>query len=126
MTSKVFYSDWHARPTKDVCGGIRRKVITTDNIMVVKYLYEPGALFPDHHHPQEQIVMVTRGELEFWVKDNDNYDIKNKKYHLYPGSILTLPGNIPHGARVIGNETVESINIFYPIKEEFLSETEKK
>ena len=85
--------------------------------MVVQYIYKPGAVFPKHQHPQEQIVIVNKGKIEFWVKEERN------RYILQAGNILTIPGNIPHGASVIGNEVVESINIFHPIKEEFLSET---
>lgn len=119
MNSKIQFINWRSRQLKELPGGIRRRVISTDNIMVVQYLYEPAAIFPAHQHPQEQIVLVEKGELEFWVESEEN------KYCLTPGSILTIPGNVTHGARVRGSETVESINIFHPIKEEFLSEAQQ-
>ena len=116
MTDEIQFTNWETLRAKDIPGGVRRKVISTDNIMVVQYIYEPGAVFPKHQHPQEQIVIIYKGELEFWIKDEKN------RYHLKPGSILTIPGNILHGASVVGSEIVQSINIFHPIKEEFLSE----
>jgi quercetin dioxygenase-like cupin family protein len=117
MNEKVQFIHWKDRPIKNLHGGIQRKVITTDNIMIVQYIYEPGADFPKHQHPQEQVVMVNNGELEFWVEKEEN------KFNLNPGSILTIPGDMPHGARVLGDQPVDSINIFHPIKEEFLSES---
>ena len=117
MKQKVQFIQWKDRPIKNLPGGIQRKVIATDNIMIVQYIYEPGALFPKHQHPQEQIVLVNNGELEFWIEKEKN------KFNLIAGSILTIPGNIPHGARVLGDQHVDSINIFHPIKEEFISES---
>jgi len=120
MTDKTQFMRWETLRAKDLPGGVQRKVFSTDHIMVVQYIYEPGAVFPKHQHPQEQIVIVDKGELEFWIKEEKN------KYHLRPGSVLAIPGDIPHGASVVGDEVVESINIFHPIKEEFLSEAEQK
>ncbi len=120
MNSKMQFTNWCNCHLKELPGGIKRRVISTDNIMVVQYLYEPNAVFPAHQHPQEQIVLVEKGELEFWVESEEN------KFYLKAGSILTIPGNISHGARVHGSKSVESINIFHPIKEEFLSEAEEK
>jgi len=119
MNSKIQFTNWHTRHLKELPGGIRRRVISTDKIMVVQYLYEPAAVFPAHQHPQEQIVLVEKGELEFWIESEEN------KFRLTPGSILTIPGNATHGARVCGSESVESINIFHPIKEEFLNEAQE-
>ena len=120
MTDNIQFTNWETLRAKTLPDGVKRKVISTNNLMVVQYIYEPGAVFPKHHHPQEQIIIVEKGELEFWVEE------EKSKYHLKSGSILTIPGDIPHGASVVGNEMVESINIFHPIKEEFLSEAEEK
>ena len=120
MNSKIQFTNWRTRQLKKLPGGIRRRVISTDKIMVVQYLYEPAAVFPAHQHPQEQIVLVVKGELEFWVEN------ENQKFYLRADSILTIPGNILHGACVTGSEPVESINIFHPIKEDFLNEAKEK
>lgn len=120
MNPKIQFTNWRNRQLKELPGGIQRRVISTDKVMVVQYLYEPNAVFPAHQHPQEQIVLVEKGELEFWVESEEN------KFRLTRGSILTIPGNTTHGARVCDSEAVESINIFHPIKEEFLSEAQEK
>jgi quercetin dioxygenase-like cupin family protein len=114
MPEEVRFVLWRDKKLKELPDGVKRRVFTTGKIMVVQYLYEPGAVFPEHHHPQDQIVIVEKGEIEFQVGD--------RTHRLVPGSLLSIPGNVPHGARVTGNENVESLNIFHPVKEEFLDE----
>lgn len=105
---------WDERPTKELPNGVRRRVFSTDKVMVVQYLYEPGAIFPVHRHPQDQMVMVEEGVIEF--------SVGGVSYTLGPGHLLSIPGDVPHGARVIGDDPVRSVNIFHPVKEEFLHE----
>ena len=34
---------------------------------MVRYVYQPGAVFPVHHHPEEQVTVVISGQIEFTV-----------------------------------------------------------
>ena len=40
--------------------GIERRVLNTAKATVQEYRFEPGATFPLHHHPQEQITLVLK------------------------------------------------------------------
>jgi quercetin dioxygenase-like cupin family protein len=44
--------------------GIRRRTVDCNQATVVQYTFEPGATFPLHRHPQEQITVVRDGALE--------------------------------------------------------------
>jgi quercetin dioxygenase-like cupin family protein len=43
--------------------GIERHVLSTEKATVQEYRFAPGATFPQHHHPQEQITVVLEGSL---------------------------------------------------------------
>jgi len=114
MRSLVHYFKWDECPTTEVSGEVQRRVIATRNIMIVRYKYEPGAVYPEHYHPQEQIVLVIDGEIEF--------EVDGERYPLTSGRVLVIPSNAPHCSRVVGKKQVTAFNIFHPIKEELLKE----
>jgi quercetin dioxygenase-like cupin family protein len=76
---------------------------------MVRYLYAPGAVFPIHAHPQEQITLVIRGRIRF--------DLGGESVELGPGEVAILPGGMPHGAEVVGDEEVETYNALSPRRE---------
>lgn len=103
---------WEQVPDEQVKEGVSRRTISTDRIMVVRYVYAPGSTFPVHSHPEEQIVLVLEGKLVFRTDGGE--------LPMEAGSILAIPGGVPHEAWVEGSETVVSINIFNPPKKEFI------
>lgn len=99
-------TDWASIPTQDVLPGISRQVIHGDRQTMVRYVYAPGSIFPVHQHPEEQITVVVSGRIAFTVNGN--------RVELGPGGVAVLPGNVPHGAEVIGDVTVETFNAMSP------------
>lgn len=97
---------WTASAGELVQPGISRQVIHGEEQTVVRYRYEPGAVFPRHSHPQEQVTIVLQGEIEF--------DLDGELVRLGPGEIVLIPRNMPHGARVLGQVRVETINTLSP------------
>lgn len=89
--------------------GVARQVIQGDRQTIVRYVYAAGAVFPVHFHPEEQCTIVISGRIQFEI-DGDGFE-------LGPGGVLIIPGGVPHGARVIGDETVESFNALSPRRE---------
>jgi quercetin dioxygenase-like cupin family protein len=43
--------------------GVERRTIDTDKATIVEYRFAPGANFPLHHHPQDQITVVLEGQV---------------------------------------------------------------
>ena len=105
-------------PLTKVSGHVQRRVLSTKEIMIVVYHYKPGATFPEHHHPQEQIVIVDEGEIE--------YDVNGNIFKLGRKGILIIPSNAPHSSRVLGNDEVTTYNFFHPIREDLLNEAIEK
>lgn len=69
--------------------GVRRTAFDTSRATVTRYEFEPGAVFPLHRHPQEQITVLEAGEAEFTVAG----EVKV----LRPGAWSVVPPGIEHG-----------------------------
>jgi len=99
-------SSWSESPIEVVLPGITRQVVHGELQTLVRYVYLPGSVFPVHSHPEEQVTVVISGQIEF--------DVNGAKSILGPGHVAVIPANSPHGAIVIGDETVETINSLSP------------
>lgn len=95
--------------------GLKRKVVTGKNLMLVLYEIEPGTEFPEHSHPHEQMGYVIEGEAEF--------KIGNEKAVIKTGDIFHVPSNVPHCAKVVGGKRLVELDIFHPIREDYLKKT---
>ena len=58
--------------------------------------FAPGASFPRHTHPGEEIIYVLSGTLE--------YEVAGKPVTLKAGDVLFVPAGIVHAARNVGTE----------------------
>jgi quercetin dioxygenase-like cupin family protein len=57
--------------------------------------FAPGASFPRHTHPGEEIIYVLVGTLE--------YEVNGKPVTLKAGDVLFVPNGVIHAARNVGN-----------------------
>lgn len=103
-------TSWEAIPTEEVYPGITRQVIQGTQQTLVRYVYQPGSVFPQHHHPQEQITAILSGRIEF--------EVAGQRQVFGPGEIAVIPGGVPHGAQVVGDEVVETLNSLSPRRDE--------
>jgi quercetin dioxygenase-like cupin family protein len=69
--------------------GIARRVMTTAKATVQEYRFEPGAAFPLHRHPQEQITLVLEGDVSF--------SAGGETHELSAGAWSVVPGEVEHG-----------------------------
>lgn len=58
--------------------------------------FEPGASFPRHSHPGEEIIYVTQGTIE--------YEVAGKPVTVKAGEVLFIPYGVVHAARNVGSE----------------------
>lgn len=98
--------NWSQLPRETAYSGITRQVVPGEQQTLVRYVYQPGSVFPVHQHGQEQITAVLAGEIEFTVG--------GERYRLRAGDAAVIPGDAPHGARVIGDAVVETLNALSP------------
>ena len=92
--------------------GVFRSVVSGQKVMMVMNEIQPSAEPFPHSHSQEQILHITKGRAEVGVGD--------KTWILGPGDVIVVPPNVPHVLKVVGNEPVINIDVFSPIREDYL------
>lgn len=97
---------WSQLEEEEVYPGIFRQTVSGERQTMVRYRYAPGSQFPLHDHPQEQVTLVISGVILFTVAGNE--------VELGPGQVAIIPGGVEHGARVDGDEWVETFNAMSP------------
>ena len=98
-----------------VAPGLRRKLIPTDNLMIVVVeFFEGPAEVPDpfHNHPHEQASYIAEGELILFVEG-----VGEQK--LVKGDLFAIPSGIPHTVQIL-TKVVRIIDSFTPVREDFL------
>jgi quercetin dioxygenase-like cupin family protein len=97
---------WPDVPVEPVLPGVTRQRLDTQHMTVVRYQYEPDTFFPAHTHPEEQVVLVLCGEIEFTVAD--------LRVCAAAGNVVVIPPYAVHSARVVGDSPVETVNVLSP------------
>ena len=97
---------WSQLPSEEVRPGIFLQRVDSERMTVIRYTYSPGSVFPAHSHPEEQVTMVLSGTIEFEVGD--------RRVLAEPGSVLVIPPGVVHGARVVGETVVDTLNVLSP------------
>lgn len=98
--------DWTIIPIEHPLEGIARQTVHGANQTLVRYIYQPGSVFPVHSHSEEQITIVLSGSIDFAV---DGHPLT-----LSAGDVALIPANTPHGATVTTDDVVETLNTMAP------------
>lgn len=95
---------WDAIEASEPYPGVMRQTVVTETATLTRYTYAPGCVFPTHQHPDEQVTVVHAGEIEF--------EVAGQRLTLRAGQVAVIPGNMPHGARVVAGDVVVTDNYF--------------
>jgi quercetin dioxygenase-like cupin family protein len=98
--------DWNSLPSEEVLPGVVRQTVHGERQSLVRYRYAAGSVFPVHAHPEEQITAVLSGRIRF--------EVAGEAREVGPGEVVVIPGGVPHGAAVVGDEPVETLNALSP------------
>ncbi|HEY0431487.1 MAG TPA: cupin domain-containing protein [Pyrinomonadaceae bacterium] len=106
------HTDWRHIPVEQLESGIERQMIVGDNLMICRLRFAPKVVTPAHDHPHEQMTIVERGRVLFTIGDEQRI--------AEPGDVLHFPSGTWHGATMLDEEVI-LIDIFSPIREDFLT-----
>ncbi len=81
-------------------------------MMMVLNATLPGHKVPLHSHPHEQVGMVYSGKAVLKIGDEERTVRK--------GDFYCIPANVPHSDICIGDEPFVMLDIFYPVREDFI------
>ncbi|MEW5901352.1 MAG: SMP-30/gluconolactonase/LRE family protein [Acidobacteriota bacterium] len=70
----------------------------------------PEANFPEHIHPEEQLMIVLRGSIDEVILDEVTT--------MQTGDVLLLPGNMVHGGKV-GDLGCDVLDVFWPPRPDY-------
>ena len=105
---------WDELPTIELAPNVKRKIVHLENVMLVYIEAGVGAEVPIHHHPHEQIGLVLQGKGEFVLGDETRI--------IGPGEGYVVPPNMKHGGTGPATEPCVLLDIFSPIREDFLTQ----
>jgi quercetin dioxygenase-like cupin family protein len=113
-TAKInaLVTDWKTIPVEQISEGIERQMVVGQNIMVCRLKFAPFVVTPEHSHVHEQMTLVMQGKVKFIVGSEERI--------VSAGDVLHFPSNFWHGATMLDEEVV-LIDIFSPIREDFLT-----
>ena len=101
---------------KEIAPGITRKLFYSENnprmMIVCLEIESPPVSFPIHKHEHEQLGFVLQGKAKFTIGKETKIVEKNTFYR--------IPPNVEHGAEILGPEKGIFIDIFSPIRKDFL------
>ena len=101
--------------------GLTTKILTGlqgEKMMMVLNYTLPGHSVPKHSHPHEQIGMVYSGKATL--------QIGNGKKIVEKGDFYCIPANVEHSDTCIGDEPFVMLDIFYPVREDFIKKIENQ
>jgi quercetin dioxygenase-like cupin family protein len=113
----VTHHRWDDIPAEPLKGGITRKLVTGERMMIAHVHLNKGDDVPRHHHENEQLTYIISGALHFWFGDNDEREIVVRA-----GEVIVIPSNVPH--RALALEDTLDCDIFNPPRQDWLTGTD--
>ena len=108
---EALVTDWKTIPVEHIAEGIERQMVVGQSIMLCRLKFAPFVVTPAHSHPHEQMTLVMQGKAKFILGTEEKI--------VSAGDVLQFPSNFWHGATMLDEEVV-LIDIFSPIREDFL------
>lgn len=103
---------WSNLPNEEVRAHVERAGFRGENVLLVMNKLSPGMELKPHSHPFEQIACILTGRMR-WV-------IGGETVEMGAGSVLRVPPDVVHGGTPIGDEVVMNLDIFCPIRPDYL------
>jgi quercetin dioxygenase-like cupin family protein len=108
---------WDDIPAEPLKGGISRKLIATERLMLAHVYLTKGDDVPAHKHENEQITYILKGALHFWLGEEGERELTVRA-----GEALVIPSNLLHRAHAL--EDTLDVDVFNPPRQDWLNGTD--
>jgi len=101
--------------------GLETTVLTGlhgEMMMMVLNTTLPGHTVPEHSHPHEQVGMVLAGKAILRIGDEERV--------MHKGDFYCIPSNVPHSDTCIGDKPFTMLDIFCPVREDFIEKLKQE
>jgi quercetin dioxygenase-like cupin family protein len=102
---------WDGIVVEPITSDIDRRFATGDRETLAELILRKGCVVPQHSHVSEQLTWVRAGALEL--------DLSGTVYTVPGGSVLRIPGGLPHMATAL--EDTRVIDLFGPRRDDWLA-----
>ncbi len=108
---------WNDLTPEKLKGGLTRKLITSDRMMIAHVHFDKGDDVPRHSHENEQITYILEGALLFKLGANGEREVIVRA-----GEVLVIPSYLPHSALAL--EDTLDVDVFNPPRQDWLAGTD--
>lgn len=108
---------WDDIPWETVTDTIRRRIVTSERMMMAQVHLKKGAVVPRHAHDNEQLTYILEGALRFRIGESGEREVVVRA-----GEVLVLPSNLPHEAEAL--EDTLDLDVFSPPRQDWLDGTD--
>src|SRR5579871_5955130 len=108
---------WAELPAEPLKGGITRRLVTGERMMIAHVYLKTGDDVPRHSHENEQITYILSGALQFWLGEHDEQELTVRA-----GEVLVIPSHLPH--RALALEDTLDVDVFCPPRADWLAGTD--
>jgi quercetin dioxygenase-like cupin family protein len=108
---------WEDLPAEKLKGGLTRRLITSDRMMIAHVHLKKGDDVPRHSHENEQITYILEGALQFWLGANGERELI-----IRAGEVLVIPSYLAHSA--VALEDTLDVDVFNPPRLDWLAGTD--
>ena len=105
-------ANWESIERFQAREGVTRRVFSGERCMMVLNEIMPGTEASVHHHPHEQLLYIIQGSARVTLGD--------EALTMGEGDVLLVPPNVPHGLQSTSNQPVLNLDVFSPIREDYL------
>ncbi|HEV7445624.1 MAG: Cupin 2 conserved barrel domain protein [Gammaproteobacteria bacterium] len=116
-TRAVQHFRWEQMPAEPLKGGISRKLITSERMMIAHVYFKKGDDVPQHFHENEQLTYILEGALHFWFGPDGSQQITVRA-----GEVVVIPSNVLH--RALALEDTLDVDVFCPPRQDWLAGTD--
>ena len=60
--------NWANIPVEHPADGIERQMFVGNRMMICRFRFKPFLVTPEHDHPHEQMTIVERGRVRFFIE----------------------------------------------------------
>src|SRR5215510_2722602 len=110
MPKLVGFGTFAALPEEQISEKISRRILSGDQGMIVWWSIGAGVHVEPHSHPNEQIVWMLKGKMEFRLGSEQRV--------CGQGDVVVIPGGTEHEGWI--REDTEVIDFFAPPRADFL------
>jgi quercetin dioxygenase-like cupin family protein len=102
-------NDWNRLEREQMNPRITRKVIHSAHMTIARLELQKDAVVAEHSHANEQVTMVERGALKFFIE--------GRELIVRAGEVLTIPPHAPHAVEVL--EDSVAVDVFSPPRDDW-------